>query len=228
MAMTPAQRFRMKALAQIEAAQAREYDPLARATGYELMMAKLQADKTRLKTVQSIENKANVKREVLPDYIPYIEGILSAGKGNQDEVIMTIMVWRIDAGDYAGALQIADYAIKYKLLMPDRYQRTTGCLIAEEISDMQLRENTAGRPMDVNTLLATGDLTAKEDMPDEVRAKLHKAIGYALTESAPSTAIIHLRRALELHDKSGVKKDIERLERVIAKQDKEQAGTTPA
>lgn len=193
-------------------------DPLANATGYELMLAKLNADKRRLKDVQSMELKAEVKREILPDYYPYLDGVLSAGKGAQDDVLMTCMVWAIDAGFYPMALGIAEYAMRYRLAMPDQYQRTTACLLAEEFSDMAIKAREAGKPIDVNSLLAVGDMTAKEDMPDEVRAKLHKAMGYGLMDSgALTSAVVHLRRALELNDKAGVKKDIERLEREIKK-----------
>ncbi len=91
---------------------------------------------------------------------------------------------------------------------------------------MALKAIEAGDPVDVTTLREVAELVAAEDMPDEVRAKLHKALGYgvyALAESVQPDradalrrdALAQLRRALELHDKSGVKKDIERIERDI-------------
>jgi hypothetical protein len=211
--LTPAQRHKIKALAEQQAS--RREDPLARASGDELMLAKLRNDQRRLKQVQSLELKAVVKRELLPDYAPYVEGVLAADGGRQDEVLMTVMVWRIDAGDYAGALAIAAHAIRHRLTMPDRYLRTTATVIAEEIADNELRNNAADQAMDAHTLLNVSGLTADEDMPDEVRAKLHKAIGYAVQDQSPDEGIYHLKRALQLHDKVGVKKDIERLERII-------------
>ena len=57
------------------------------------------------------------------------------------------------------------------------------------------------------------ELVANEDMPDEVRAKLHKSIGLALEPTSAEDALAALREAYRLHDKCGVKKDIERLER---------------
>lgn len=212
---TPAQQHRQRKLASSESLAAAQGNPLVNATGYERMLAKLRSDQARLKQVQSIERKAEVKREILPDYAPYVDGVLASGAGIQDEVLMTIMVWRIDAGDNARALAIADYALKHKLTLPDRYERSLGTLLAEEFADMALKDHTAGRAIDVGTLLAVGDMTQAEDMPDEVRAKLHKAIGYGLQNTAPESALIHLRRALELCDKIGVKKDIEKLERKL-------------
>lgn len=52
-------------------------------------------------------------------------------------------------------------------------------------------------------------------MPDQSRARMHKSIGWVLTESNPASALNHLKRALQLDEKCGVKKDIEQLERKI-------------
>jgi hypothetical protein len=137
-----------------------------------------------------------------------------------------VLVWRIDVGDFAGALPLAGYAIRHKLAMPDQYQRTTACLIAEEFANMVLKDPAAIKSADVEALVEVETLVRDQDMPDEVRAKLHKALGYVIAELATGhdrgtanacreEALAHLRRALELHDKSGVKKDIERIERDI-------------
>ena len=91
---------------------------------------------------------------------------------------------------------------------------------------MTIKAVEAGHPVDVDALGQVGMLVNDQDMPDEVRAKLHKALGYVHSsridstpedrrQSQRETALVHLRRALELHDKVGVKKDIERLEREI-------------
>jgi hypothetical protein len=187
------------------------------ATAYEMMLLKLAEDKRRLKDVQSMERKAEVKRELLPEYEPWVEGVLQGCLGVQDDVLMTVMVWRIDAGDYAGAIEIARYAIQHKLSMPDQYKRTTACLIAEEMADAALKAHDAGAVLVVEPLQEVAEITAEEDMPDEVRAKLYKAIGYAMSgnKTMIGSALDFMRRALGLHDKVGVKKDIERLEREL-------------
>lgn len=84
------------------------------------------------------------------------------------------------------------------------------------------------------------EITKEQDAPDQARAKLHKAIAYAAlgkvqTADEPDlsgfakpvlqTALVRLRRALELDSSSGVKKDIERVERALAKAGKTE---TPA
>ncbi|QIY78330.1 terminase endonuclease subunit [Chromobacterium violaceum] len=190
-------------------------DQLVGCTAYELMLVKLAEDKRRLKDIQSTERKAEVKREILPEYAPWVDGALEGGKGQADIVLMTVLVWRIDAGDYGGALDIAEYALRHNLPMPDRFERTTATVIAEEIAEAAKRARDGKQPFDVQTLTYTAELTASHDMPDQVRAKLLKEIGLALAGSDPAAALEHLRRAQQLYDSVGVKKDIERIERAI-------------
>lgn len=180
---------------------------------HRLIRAKLDTDRRRLHQVQSIERKIAIKREILGDYDAYVSGVLASGQGVQDDVLGYVLTWRIDVGDYAGALDIARYVLDHNLSLPDRFERTPATLIAEEPAVQALKAYDAGKPFDVGVLETILALTAARDMPDQVRAKLHFAIGRHLTESSPHAALEHLRRAVELHDKVGAKKDIEQLER---------------
>lgn len=202
----------------------------ADANAYELMLAQLTEDRRRLHDIQSFDRRAEVKRDMLPKYAPWVEGVLKGNHGVQDDVVMTVMVWSIDAGYLAQALDIGKYAIRHKLAMPDQYKRSIGCVLAEEFADRALRAMAAEAPPAADaaaiakTLMDVAELTASEDMPDQVRAKLFKAIGYSLRAGAADgaegvtdkqSAVDFLTRALALHDKVGVKRDIELLERDI-------------
>lgn len=211
-----AHRERHIAAARAAAEAAERIDP-SLATGYELMLAQLAEHRRQLKQVQSIERKIEVKRKLLPEYAPYIAGALEADRGGQDDVIVTLLVWHIDCGDLAGAVPIAAYALRHGLVMPDHYERTLATIVAEEAAELALKQLAAGNTLDIDALCEVESLTTGRDMPDEVRAKLCKAIGYALRDRSPADALLHLKRAFELHDKVGVKKDIERLEREIRK-----------
>ncbi|MET1080320.1 MAG: terminase endonuclease subunit [Pseudomonas sp.] len=229
---SPAQRHFARVTASLAAALAVDHGSMTMegATAYELMLAKQADDRRRLKTLQSIARKIELKRELLPDYDAYVEGVLAGGRGAQDDVLVTVMTWRIDTGDYPGALLIASYVLQHKLTLPDRFERTMGTYIAEEIAEQALRALTAKEPFDIDVLGQTGTLTAAEDMPDEVRAKLHKAIGLLLigdidlkVELAATNqlrlemALPHLQQALQLHERCGVKRDIENVERSLKK-----------
>jgi hypothetical protein len=223
------QRASAAAAAGVAAATAGPVMTMEGANAYELQLAKLQQDYLRLKQVQSEEGKAELKRQLLPEHAPYIEGVLSADKGAQDQVVTTVMVWRIDAGDYPGALDIAAYVIRHGLIMPDRFVRTTGCIVAEEIADAALKAQKAGGAFELDLLNRTAAITAEEDMPDQVRAKLNLAIGKAYsaqvgddtpTEQAQPTLELakqHLARAIELNSNCGGKKDLERVDRLVKK-----------
>ncbi|WP_413742289.1 terminase endonuclease subunit [Sodalis sp. RH15] len=212
--ISPARRHVLRQNA-IEAAQ-RVDDPLRHATGYELMLLKLNEDRRKLKQVRSQERKAELKRQMLPDYVPWVAGVLEHGRGAQDAILMTVMIWRLDAGDIPGALDIARYALRYKLVTPETFTRPTPYLLAEDVAEAAIRAHTAGEPVNADHLLMTLELTDSEDMPDQVRAKLHKIIGYVLRDEGRSErALDHLKRALQLHSRCGVIKDIERLERLM-------------
>lgn len=195
---------------------------------YELHAAALYEARRTLKSIQSVKAKIEKKRELLPEFDSYVAGVLEAGNGAQDDVLMTVLVWRIDVGDMPGALEIAEYAMRHDLKTPDRYKRGTASLIAEEIADQALRmlaEEGADAPALVKILERAEALTAEHDMHDEIRAKLHKALGYAQRDAGSlEEALEHLRRALQLNERVGVKKDIERLERQVRDESAKNAG----
>jgi hypothetical protein len=229
MALSLAQSHQRRVLAAVEAAAASPAMSMAGATAYELQLAQLLQDRLRLKQVQSNLGKAELKAQLLPGYVPYVQGVLEAGNGAQDEVLTTIMVWRIDAADFAGALEIAAYVLKHGMDMPDRFERTTGCLIAEEVAEAALKAQKAGDSFPLAILEQTAAITAEQDMPDQARAKLFLAIGKAegsmVLDDSPTTEALpwleaakqHLAKAIDLHSNCGGKKDLERVDRLLKK-----------
>jgi hypothetical protein len=227
--LSPAQRNQLRKRAAKEAAATAPAANMTGANSYELQLAQLAQHRARLKQVQSNQGKADLKALLLPEYQPYVQGVLEAGNGAQDEVLTTIMLWRIDAADYPGALEIADYVIRHNMKMPDRFERTTGTLIAEEIAEAALKAQKAGDSFPLDVLERAAQVTVEQDMPDQARAKLHLAIGKgfaALVDAdAPAeldavhlqAAQAHLSRAIDLHSNCGGKKDLERVDRALKK-----------
>ncbi|EFD4937296.1 hypothetical protein F2M99_21830, partial [Escherichia coli] len=127
-------------------------------------------------------------------------------------VLMYVMLWRIDAGDYAGALEIGRHALRHGWVMP-LGNRNVQTVLAEEMADAAQSAMLATTGFDVDLLLQTLELTDGLDMPDQSRARLHKAIGAVLSESNPASALNHLNHALQLDPRCGVKKDKQQLER---------------
>jgi hypothetical protein len=218
------------------------------ATAYEQMLMQLLEDRQRLKDIQSIEKKIELKRELLPNYRAWIEGVLKqaaeTGQAVQDEVVVNILPWLIDVGDYADAIALAAHVLRFRLVLPERFKRTPATLVTEEIAGAILATLNADLgAVTIETAHMLFDLesvVAGHDMPDEVAAKLQKAIGLTLAAAAdaatpddhnviagfvPATrteALARLRRAIALDPRAGVKKNIEALERAL----KREAATT--
>ncbi|MDA8491215.1 phage terminase small subunit [Kluyvera sp. Awk 3] len=209
MSLSPARQHRLR----VQAEQAaRQGGSVRHASGYDLMLLQLAEDRRRLKGIQSTVTKAQIKVELLPKYAAWAEGVLAAGGTQQDDVLMFVMLWRIDAGDYAGALEIGRHALRQCWVMPIG-NRNVQTVLAEEIADAAQSALIAATGFDAEPLLQTLDLTADHDMPDQSRARLHKAIGLVLAESSPASALNHLNHALQLDNHCGVKKDKQQLER---------------
>jgi len=240
MQLTPAQRHRARVLA----AKAQAESPFGievQGSEYELMMAKLATDKRTLKNMESVQLKRQAKAAMLPDYLPWIEGALTNGKGAKDLVLTTTMVWAIDAGAYGLALRMAAYAVQHNLPLPDQYHRSTAALLMDEFAGAYLggqwspiKPDASGMVPDdthpAEHLTAVDGITQSLDAPDQARAKLYKATAYAMlgkvqTAEEPALDDIPqetlggvqalLAQALKLDAQSGVKKDMERIERKL-------------
>ncbi|BEE11787.1 bacteriophage terminase endonuclease subunit [Aeromonas veronii] len=215
---SPARAHRERMLAALQGAASPEQDRTA-ANAYELQLMQLAEHRRTLKGIQSIERKIDAKRTMLATYKPWIDGLLAADRGGQDDVLVTIMLWHLDTGDLEGAFNMADYVIRHGLNTPDQYDRTAPTLIAEEVADTAIKLQEAGTGPSYGLLSAYIELLKGSDMFDQVHAKLHKAVGRACyAEGHKEWAAEHYRRALELHDKVGLKKDLEVLEREIKKE----------
>ncbi|THJ56758.1 terminase [Burkholderia sp. LS-044] len=222
---TPARIHFERVSAARAAAAAAPGETMAGATPYELMLRKLAIDRRALKGVQSVTRKIEQKRKLLPEYADYVAGVLAGGRGAQDDVLVTIMVWRIDAGDYDGALAIATYALKHGLVMPDQFDRSLASVVAEQFADAALQSFMEDGSFNAASLETIAELTEQGDMHDQIRAKLYRALGYVVQEDEPVRALEYLRRALKYNERVGVKKDIDRLTKQVEASGRQGDGT---
>ncbi|EOA2962721.1 TPA: phage terminase small subunit [Yersinia enterocolitica] len=222
MMLTPAQRHYDKVMAE---RRGTTEDVVQGGSAYEQQLHRLRIDQRRLSQFQSHITRAEMKREMLPAYDGWLDGVLTANSGQSDEIVTTCMVWSVDAGLYRDALRLAEYVIGHNLPMADKYQRTAACFVVDQLSEAALLNfkiaSTNNPAIEIDILLRLQELTADKDMPDEALAKLLKAIGYTLRQSTnqadQASALIWLQRALAAHTDVGVKKDIEVLERNLKK-----------
>lgn len=220
--LTPAQKHFQRVMAERHG-KAEDLSDTAR-TAHEQILHRMRMDMAALKRIQGEQAKAALKRQMLPNYEGWIEGTLEGDSGRQDEVITRLMIWAIDVRDYPLAVRIGRYVIAHNLAMPDRFNRTAATALVDEICDPILVQVKADDSTDVSPYLTVLDeiaeFTANSDMPDMVRAKLHKARAFALRNGTPAeqeTALGLLRTALVMDPGAGVKKEIDRLARVVKK-----------
>ncbi|MCP9269370.1 phage terminase small subunit [Xenorhabdus sp. XENO-1] len=205
-------------------------------TAYEQILHRLRIDQTQLSNLQGNERKAEYKRAVMAAYDGWIDGVLTADTGQADEVLTHIMIWQIDIGNYERALTLADYVIRHNLPLPDRYHRTVGPLLVDEICDQALAIFAAGsdavEPISLDILEWLAVLVEPLDMPNQVRAKLLKTQAYTLRRSTQRAdkerAVSLMQQALLLFTNIGVKKDIENLTRELKKSAEPVADAIPA
>lgn len=193
------------------------------ASVYQLQLAELKNDKSLLSHIKSDESRAEAKAKLIPKYLPYVEGILAANQKVEDEIVTTIMLWCLDAGMFDLGLKIAVFALAHGLDMPDSFSRDTPSIVAEEIANTALSKLKAGDVFDLNILLQAEQLTESYDLHDPIRAKLYCAIGKIfLSVENYVPAIEYMKKAIAKKDNVGCKQDLDRAEKLLAKQLEEQ------
>ncbi|MFT0694155.1 phage terminase small subunit [Acinetobacter bereziniae] len=226
-----------KHCAKAAAETAAAFGEMQNMTAFELQMVQLNNDRQRLKQIQANAGKIVLKSALLPNYLPYIDGILEADKSNQDEIFMTILVWCIDVGDYSKALEMAEFALRHNMLMPDAFKRNTATYVVETISEVFLKQLKTNVSVDtsvleqVEQLILNPDLDPNVlDMPNQAKAKLYVALGKAQSKSIlspddPSDADLvlaqsaqaYLTFAYDLDEKCGGLGDLKSINKLLDK-----------
>jgi Phage small terminase subunit len=197
----------------------------------------LQDDKRKLKAIQAQSRKIELKRQLVPNYRGWCDGVLAGGRGDRgplDSIFTTILMWTIDIGDYLTALPMAEHVLRYGLEMPAHVKRTPAVFIVEQIAEAAIAAydlaDPEAEPFPHAVLPMLEDLivTVDADMPDEVTAKLQKAIGKAIMagadledeEDVRQRQEATLRRymtAMKLDPRAGVKGEVSKLKKVLGK-----------
>jgi len=208
--------------------------PAARAAA--TVALRFRHDRQRLKQIKSKELKVAAKRQMLPEYQAWCDGLLDAGRrveGRQleptgaDDVLPSIMVWCLDVGDWTRGLMLASFVLRFSIPMPKHFVRDAATLVLEEIADAALRSQARSEAFPLYVLEAVEMLTDGIDMHDEPKAKLFKAIGAELVRAAGEAtgdaivptierAVAVLTRAQDKNERVGVKTMLRGLEKAKA------------
>lgn len=194
------------------------------------IVLRLTHDLRRLKEIRSIDRKIEAKREMLPEYKAWVDGVVMAdagvGAGLAADVVPTYMVWLIDVGRFMDALDLVPFLLRHRVEMPKRYERDVATIVVEEIADAAAKAQNAGEAFPLEILDRVAELTDGHDIHDQVRAKLLKASGIEHLRAAEDMpagespaalqiALTDLREAQRLHDRIGVKDRIKRADKLL-------------
>ncbi len=219
--MSYARRHFEKTTAEIAAAEAGGAD-LGSLSAYQRLLKNLHDDKVLLKSVSSIADKVHIKKQALPAYQEWIDGITAAGTVQADDrIAATVIVWMIDCGLLDEAMPLADVLIHSGLESADEYSRSMPEIIVEQMA-AQIESGSEISAESLKTLIEWA--TAKKEdglheinLADVIRAKLLKAAGEKAEAADDNETALNLyRQAVGYNDKAGVKKRIEALEKQLA------------
>ena len=219
--MSYARRHFEKTTAEIAAAEAGGAD-LGSLSAYQRLLKNLHDDKVLLKSVSSIADKVHIKKQALPAYQEWIDGITTAGTVQTDDrIAATVIVWMIDCGLLDEAMPLADVLIHSGLESADEYSRSMPEIIVEQMAN-QIESGSEISAENLKTLIEWA--TAKKEdglheinLADVIRAKLLKAAGEKAEAADDNETALNLyRQAVGYNDKAGVKKRIEALEKQLA------------
>lgn len=196
---------------------------------------RLTHDLRRLHEIKGVDLKIAAKREMLPEYVEWVKGVLNAdagvGTGVSAEVLPTVMIWLIDMGNFMDALDLVPFVLRHKVEMPARYNRDAATIVVEEIAEAALKAHNANEDFDLGVLFRVAELTDAIDMHDQARAKLRKATGAQQLRHAEDmeanaagremleAALASLKAAQALNDRIGVKDKIKRAEKLLKAHD---------
>lgn len=236
---SPALQHRQRKLAQIAAGEtARAGSAPAMptegpvASEYQQLLAALQIDMNRLRQIEATEKKIEAKREMIGTYRPWIEGALASDAPAQDEIVANMLVWAMDVTDWDLAFRLATHVVNNDLALPERYKRKPVTLIVEEVAEAGLAPEPRIGLLQMQHFAAA---FGSDDMHDQVKAKLAKALGLAFKRKADAfdgsadnavaggkagllaQALTQFETALALDKACGVKKLIEGLQRDLKK-----------
>lgn len=171
----------------------------------------------QLKETKSIQDRIEKKKQWLPEYLGYIDGCLAVSPSAQNTTLVTLLIWAVDAGEYELAVRIAEYAILNEMVMPEGYSRGIAEFVTEQCA-IDFCDDSDLAITHAELIKKIIELGVGEQMVDQARAKIYRALGDALKEAQPIEALIAYKNALRLDSKVGCKKDMTTLDKLLNKQ----------
>lgn len=174
------------------------------------------ADLNRMSHIRSRQRRNQTKRELMSRYQDWIDTLIMSDSSTVKErrMFVWLLLWKVDGGDWLGALDMMPFALSQNMTAPEDFSRTLVELVVEQIIDGVVVQKCEAEQ--VGLLGNLKGLIAQEDVRDQVSAKLYKAHGIAYLNVDDIKALGLLEQAISLHPRVGVRRHINKLKRVTS------------
>ncbi len=143
---------------------------------YAEMTTKLAGHYRRLNLASTEVEQASLLTGFLPEYVSYVAAEIAAATGSQNNLLLTIMMWRFAVGDAAGAMDIAEYAVASGMKL--RGQNRLENRVASAMLELSAERLAAGSFVDPVIITRARTATSGK-VPLQLTTELAKAIELA-------------------------------------------------
>lgn len=183
-----------------------------------LMQVRINDDLKRISAIKSIEGKAELKRQLISDYQPFVDSYINSGFVVENQVLTEYMVWCFDIGEIHTALAMSVIAIEQGLTMPERFKGNVPTFVVDAVLVWALVEVEQGHSIEPYFNQVLGNLLdGSWDIPDALKAKVYKLHAQQVSEEQPEIAVNFYTQAEALYPKIGVSTAKKKLEKLLDK-----------
>lgn len=187
------------------------YELLAQGNGQNIELRMFNHLNT-LSEMKSIQERIEKKAEWLPEYEGFIDGCLAVSPAPQNMTLVHLMIWACDVKNFELAVKIAEYVVLNDMVMPEGYSRSPAEFVTEQCAEVFIDDDelAIANASIIERIIGLGD---GEQIVDQVRAKIYRALGNALNQAQPNEALAAYKNAIRYNPSAGCKKTLEQLEK---------------
>ncbi|WHI45029.1 phage terminase small subunit [Microbulbifer sp. VAAF005] len=120
------------------------------AASHEVIEVSLDRDLELLKERTNIADKVDLKRQLLPKYLPFVKKYRESGEHYKNLVLVYCTLWAMDVEDIELALDLAKFAVEQQQKLPHYFKSDDlQTFVAESLHDWALKQyknNTTASP----------------------------------------------------------------------------------
>jgi hypothetical protein len=185
-----------------------------------LMEVALAGDLDRLHQLNSLDQRQQLKcSELLPKYQEYVTRYRESGLNFPNQVLMYVLVWLFDTGEFVAGQELADFAMSQGQELPERFKRNIPTFVGDAVIDWAEAEHKAGHSPEpyLSDLLPRVETEWK--LFERIPARYHRLLGFmAMDRKDWALAVTHLERAEALYPEIRVETRLKGARKALAKQ----------